>query len=679
MKACFTISLLLTILVTGYHSVAQEILADPTRRIRRTGTTGTGMNTSGNITAPGAAGMRKDTLSLTRRDDRKDSVAVYWRYLDSAYRHYFDSSVNDFDNYFSVPSSYQYLGNNGLAAFPLIFSPEMNPGWDEGFHAFDIYRFTVQNSKLYRTNRPFSMLSYQLASGKEQMVSALHTQNPRPNINFGLEYRMINAPGFFVNQNTNHNNYRLFASYTGRKKRYNAQFIFAGNTIRASENGGIVNDTLLSDPNKKKRFSIPVNLGNDFFNPNPFSTTVKTGNRYDDFTFFFRHGYDIGTRDSVQVNDSTMEYLFYPRLRIRHGLTYSSRKYRYEDEFGDSAVYSDWYDVNLSSDTDTFSIYENWKVLSNDLSLISFPDAKNTAHYLMAGVCLQNISSPTAGDFSNFSLHAEYRLPTRNRKWNMELFGQYYLSGYNSGDYLAKALISRYLNPRFGFIRLHFANVNRTPSFVFDERSAFNLGADPGLSKENNISIGASSDNKFARFGFRNHLLTNFTYLTDHYNYKQYGKVINVLQLYFSKTFRLARHWNWYLDVTYQQTDPSSPVRVPQLFTRNRIAFEGLFFKNLNLSTGVEVRYYTPFEAQDYSPVLGRFFVQDSMRISNLPDVAAFAHFRIKGFTGYLRAENLNTIDLSNGLSFTNNNFAAPHYPTQGLMIRVGIKWFFVN
>jgi hypothetical protein len=67
------------------------------------------------------------------------------------------------------------------------------------------------------------------------------------------------------------------------------------------------------------------------------------------------------------------------------------------------------------------------------------------------------------------------------------------------------------------------------------------------------------------------------------------------------------------------------------------------------------------------------------MTISNRPDVAAFFHFRIRGFSGYLRAENLNTLNLSDGISFTRNNFAAPMYPTQGFMIRFGIQWWYVN
>ena len=114
--------------------------------------------------------------------------------------------------------------------------------------------------------------------GKEQMVQAQHTQNIKPNFNAGFDYRLINAPGFFVNQNNNHNNVRLFANYQGKRKRYNSFLVLLNNTIRASENGGIVNDSFLLSPNYKDRFGIDVNLGNNNgFTQNPLSTTVLLG------------------------------------------------------------------------------------------------------------------------------------------------------------------------------------------------------------------------------------------------------------------------------------------------------------------------------------------------------------------------------------------------------------------
>ena len=303
------------------------------------------------------SGGGKDTIGFEHRDDRKDSIAITYKYLDSIRSIPFDSTIDDFDKYFSVPSSYIYLGNNGAAAYPIIYTPNTKPGWDAGFHAYDVYRYTLEQSKFYKTNKPFSQLSYQLASGKEQMIKIFHTQNPRPNLGFGFDYRLVSAPGFFINQNTNHKSYRLFSNYQGKRKRYAAFFIVLGNTIKASENGGIRADSSLDDPNLKKRFSIDVNLGNGSGSAtNPFNTTVNTGNVYKDFNVFLRQTYDIGKKDSIAVNDSTTEYLFYPKLRAQHSFSYSTYNYLYKDNLADSAIYKNWYDTIVKIGTDSFFV-----------------------------------------------------------------------------------------------------------------------------------------------------------------------------------------------------------------------------------------------------------------------------------------------------------------------------------
>lgn len=631
----------------------------------------------------GNSGNRSDSISFEHRDDKKDSIGIYYKYLDSIRSIPFDSSINDFDKYFTVPSYYQYLGNNGAAAYPIIYQPNTKPGWDAGFHAYDVYRYKLEESKFYKTNRPFSQLCYQLASGKEQMIKAFHTQNPRPNIGFGFDYRLISAPGFFVTQNTNHKSYRLFGNYQGKRKRYAAYLILLGNTIKASENGGIVADSLLKDPNLKKRFSVPVNLGNaSLYEPNPFQSSVSTGNIYKDFTVFVRQSYDIGKKDSIAINDSTTEYLFYPKLRAQHSFTYSTYNYLYKDDKADSAIYKNWYDTIVKIGTDSFFVKEKWSVMSNDLSLFQFPDTKNSGQFISAGVKFENIKAELKNGtrhFYNFIIHGEYRNKTRNKLWDVLAKGEFYVNGLNGGDYSAYATIARHLNNKLGDIGLFFKNVNRSPSFIFDNASSFNFNNAGINKKENIISFGAEINNRFIKLSFKNHFISNLAYFTDYYHMATSSKLINLLQLSASKKIKITRYWNLYTDITFQQTDGSAPIKVPLLFTRNRLAYEGIFFKNLNLCAGIEARYFTPYEAYNYSPLMGQFMPQDTFKLKNLPDISAFLDFRIKSFTAYIRAENLNTVNFSNGFGFTNNNFAAPHYPTQGFIFRFGIQWAFVN
>jgi hypothetical protein len=158
----------------------------------------------------------------------------------------------------------------------------------------------------------------------------------------------------------------------------------------------------------------------------------------------------------------------------------------------------------------------------------------------------------------------------------------------------------------------------------------------------------------------------------------QEGTIFNVLQLYAQKKFILGRRWNWYAEAFVQQATPNAPVNLPLVFTRNRIAYEGRLFKNLNLSTGLELRYHTPVKLDGYSPILGQFYLQNDTTIRNRPDITAYLHFRIRSMYWFVRAENLNAVQVS-PFGFFSNNFATPTQPLPGLFIRFGIYWGFVN
>ncbi len=245
----------------------------------------------------GASQGKTDTIGFQHRNDLADSITISYRYLESLRSNSLDSSINDFGEVFSVPANYVTLGNNGNAAFPILFTPLLKPGWDAGFHAFDLYKFTIENTRFYKTTRPFTQLSYFLASGKEQVVKVIHTQNIKPNWNVGINYRLISSPGFFLTQNTNHNNYRFFSNYQGKRKRYASSLVLLGNKFSSSENGGIRSDSFISNTDYKRRLAVPVNLGSDsgqIFNV--FSTKLSTGNLYSDFTAFFRQSYDFGIK-----------------------------------------------------------------------------------------------------------------------------------------------------------------------------------------------------------------------------------------------------------------------------------------------------------------------------------------------------------------------------------------------
>jgi hypothetical protein len=625
--------------------------------------------------------------SLKRRDKNEDSITVRFRYLDSTGNYMLDSSINDFTKRFPIPATNVYLGNTGTASRSILFSPLMNPGWDPGFHAFDVYKWSIDRVRFFNTTRPYSELNYVIASRYEQTIELLHTQNIKPNWNFLAQYRLINAPGFYKNQKTNHNNYLFTTWYQTVNKRYNAYLVLLSNNIDAGENGGIDTITSLKDPDYKDRFQILTKIGgSQDYTTNFFSTDVGTGNRYREFTVLLRQQYDFGQKDSL-VTDSTVIPLFYPRLRFEHTLQYTKSKYNFRDYVADTNYYKAFYDT-LDPSIDSFEVQDEWRELVNDFSIYQYPDAKNLHQFFKVGAALQNLSLDNirgSRKFHNTFGHAEYRNRTRNQKWDIRAKGILYFTGLNAGDYKAYASLQRSIGKRAGYIQFAFENVNRTPSFINDPRSNFYLMKTvENFNKENTTHISATIFQPSLKLKLEGHyyLLTNYTYVTDFYKLQQEGTLFNMVQVGLQKTFNVGRRFRWHADVYVQQRIGNAPVNVPTVFTRHRFAYEGsLGFKNLDMAAGIEARYHTSYKADNYSPVLGQFFYQNSTTIEYArPDIHGYIHFRIRSFKLYFRAENLNTAQVQDKeFGWTLNNLAAPDYPYPGFILRFGIYWSFVN
>lgn len=624
--------------------------------------------------------------SLKKRDNLADSITIFFRYFDSTRPRKIDSTLNDYSLRSPLPYTHYNLGNMGTAAQSYLFQPRMLPGFDPGFHAFDIYNYSLENTRLFQSTRPYTEFNYSLASSAEQMISFLHTQNKKSNFNFSVEYRFSNAPGNLKNQNASMNNFRFTSRYQTNNKRYEGLLIAIVNKNAASENGGLQNEERL-DSLFNNAFELSTRLGiPGVASRNPFNTRVNTGNLYRETVLFYRHHYDIGQKDSI-VTDSSVIRLFYPRLRLEHDLQFSNRNYQFYDYNIDS-INSERYIkyFNFANPNDTVQYSDKWSRISNSFSLISYPDKKNQSQFLKLGVTLENIKgilqdTASSGGLYNIYASGEYRNRTRNQVWDIEARGSLYLNGLNAGDYDAFISLKRMLSKKIGFLSVGFNNVNRSPAMLFDPISSFPVINRTNYAKQNITRLFGKYENPKQRLTLSGnyYLVSNYLYFDSFFTARQEATVFNVLQFTLAKQFRLSRYWNWYTEVHLQPLSGQAPVNLPLLFTRNRVAFEGTFYKNLQMSTGIEMVYHTPYQRDNYSPFLGQFFVQNSMQFSNRPDINYFMHFRIRSFQGFFRFENLNTLKIKNGVEFTRLSRLADHYRQLGLWMRFGIWWSFVN
>lgn len=654
-----------------------------------------------------SGGNSADTL--TQRNPHEDSITISYRFFDSTATHGIDTSINDFNKMLPVPYTYADLGNIGTPSQSLLFKPlHMQPGWDAGFHMFDPFRYTLEGTKYFTTTRPFTTLAYMMGTRQEQMIDVLHTQNRKELVNFTFEYRLLNAPGAFRNQNSNHSNMRVNISSQSKNKRYSMNLIGIRNSNRGAVNGGIINFDELKGKGVNSPYIAATRIGSiGNASPSPFKVSISSGNENKDFTLYYRHSYDFGQKDSLQVNDSTMVRLFYPRLRFEHAAKYAEYEYNFKDVNPNPDSYLQYYGLIVQNDTVLYK--DKWKELSNQLAIYTYPDKKNIAQFVKVFGEFQLLG----GDFGRFKKNyynvivgGEYRNKTRNQKWDMLASGRFYALGDYFGDYMATANLKRNLGTKIGDISIGFTNVNRTPSFIFNTSAKGFLSADSAKYIEligNNFQPHSNfpvitGETKFAKENIAHafakinvpswklsltgnyYAMLNYAYFTDYFTAKQNTSLFNLLQLGAEKETSLSNFFKWYAEIYVQQKAGNVPVNVPLVLTRNRIAFEGHFYKNLDIATGIEVRYNTPYKPDNYSPFTGNFLYNDTMRISNLPDISYYLNFKIKRFRLFAEAANLNSLSYQNKtFGFNNFSFVRPYYPKPGLWIRVGIFWNFIN
>ena len=670
-RMCIKASFLFLLLLLSLSLLSQDI-----NRLR------------GKMNGLNSASGKGKSDSLVHRDPNADSITISYRFFDSTHVRRIDSSINDWYSRFPIPAYYNYLNNLGQAAYSLLFNPNMQPGFDAGFHSFDIYRFTLAGTKFYQTTRPYTELTYVVGSKTEQMANILHTQNRKNNLNFSFEYRFIASPGAFKNENTSDNNFRISSFYQSHNKRYGLYFIYLNNKLKASENGGLVADSQLQNLSLNNPASATVRLGNGLRQVafgNVFNSTINTGTTYQESTLYLRQYYDLGQKDSI-VHDSTVTRLFYPRLRFQHSISYTTNQYQYRDVALDSTNYIDYYHYYGANNRDSLTFRDRWRDLTNEFSIITFPDKRNVAQFFRVSAELQLLNGTFADGsskhYTNIFASAEYRNRTRNQKWDVEALGQLYLTGSFIGNYTVNVSLQRQLSQKFGTLQVGFQNTNKSPSQLSDNITSFPVVTNGSFSNTNiaklyaNFYLPEAGLHLYGNY----YAVTNYIYFDDFFTAQQRSALFNYINVGGEKKVRLAKHLNWYAEAAFQKAPGNVPIHLPLVFTRSRVAFEGNFYKNLFLSMGIEVRYFTPFKSDGYSPLNGQFYYQTDSTLRNRPDVNVYLNFRIKSFKAFLRLENLNTLDKdANGVGFVNHNFAAPHYPQNSLWLRFGIWWNFVN
>ena len=258
----------------------------------------------------------------------------------------------------------------------------------------------------------------------------------------------------------------------------------------------------------------------------------------------------------------------------------------------------------------------------------------------------------------------------RKSNVNYILNGSYGLESYWKSNYsFLFKLQKTYLN-RNDF-QFSLSLKRETPEFLFIHYSSNHFKWDTDFSSVQNQSVKLRYT--FDKInttiqGEINHLL-NYIYFNELSDLKQQDASVLISKIKFNnvisfKQFKLTSG-------IVAQVSNSDLIRIPNLYTRNSLAFN-FFIRKVPLSIGSVFTYFTSYKGLDYNPAI-RHFNLGASDVGGFPVVDLFFVARVGPADLYVRYDNL---------FFESENrdmFLASNFPLAKPFLHVGLKWFLKN
>lgn len=536
-------------------------------------------------------------------------------------------------------------------------------------------RFTHSAIPFYRPVHVFTDLYYVLGSSREQLFYAKHTQKLHEGLYVGMQYRLINSPGFYSRMGARNSNVYLTADYSHPGNRYQAQGSFIVNRIQNQQSGGLRN--------------------REGFEENPVRDSVflyRAMSRYRETAIhlsqYYRPGFFRGNRmDTLQNPD------FVGFGRFSHTLTIRRQSFVLDE----SAQPAPFYDADPVFSSQT---YDSTRVhmLENRLSWSNFPsDGKWNDQWLFLHASLAhqladirqpdfswvNPDSVFSPDRENYQLlkssYNQLRPAIRVESNPLRLLAfsgsaAYSLGGYGDGNYNISG-------------KLHFGGQGNGPDIEVragaDRRAApYFLQRYTGnyISWENQfermslLSGGLRISNAFAGLEGNVYSLGRMVYMSPAGLPEQSGGNITAVSV--SASLKLgAGIFRSSHELHYQRVSSDEFERFPDFMSYHSLYADfSLFDRALIAHVGVDLTYNVPYNPMAYMPVVWQFYPQEDFNAGHVFMVDFFGNFRIQRTRFFVKLHNVLGL-----LTEVSPVYSIPFYPLPETAFKFGLSWMFFD
>lgn len=560
------------------------------------------------------------------------------------------TAINDY----SIANAYN--GNFVSPIQPKLYFNRRTPTDNPFVHAYAPYLITPEQTRFFRTNLPFSTISYRKGFKtyrEENDLSLLLTGNIREDLNVGAQINYYNSVGHYASQEGKVVNGDVFLAYSGYNYAIHGAFDFAA--LSNFENGGLTN---------------PSDIGGAL-NPEDLDVNLAgmSGVRY--LTGYVNHSYTFRSVDSV------------PLITIRHAFDLQEATKRYIEQAAAQGFYKNTFktDSLRSYTRDTAAVL----TISNTVDVTFHEEfnrlmrfgfdvyARNEAQrYTMQDDTLGGSFHWVNNTFVGGALYMR-----QNRYFHYDVNGEVCVIGYKLGEFAINGHIDGGF--RLGRDSLTLSATagvrNQTPSYYLQHYSSNHFQWDNSFGKTYRFYVGGevSYPTQWVRpaVDVRFENLTRFIYFDATGTPRQHDGNVQVIAV--NARLDLTTPWVNLENTVVWQHSSNAILPLPAISLYSNLYYHGCWFRAMDAQIGADVRYHTAYYAPLLCPATSQFCTQNETLVGNYPVINVYANFYVR----LLRLRFFAEYQHLNGHFMDPNYFSMPGYPLNPPVFRAGLAWHF--
>ena len=557
-----------------------------------------------------------------------------------------------------------YLGNIGLAGYPMYFPDRPSNTRYIFARSYEPYFEDADETYYYNTNKPYTVLDYTMSSRSrdKQTIDILHTQNIIPSFNTAVKLGGHRSAGAYTSQQTS-------AKYIGTsmnwmRKHYSVYASFFHNVLENDESGGLDIDRSNED------------------GPIISAKLDEASSKYSRQSAFL--GQTLKLIDLSGKSDTSIVGQIKPLIEISHNLSYKRDAYKFTEQTinVNEPLYNNIYFDSTSTNDSThyarlknelqFKIHEHWnKKFPVGIQFNLTNSIKK--YYNFKSFLLQNSTEK----FSDWKIEAQM-FNNASKKWQWNGGFEYYLSGYRKNNFEVYGSLQKKFSPEnFPVILSGSAKYRiKKPSYFDNQFYSNHVKWDKNLNNKYESLIKGSIEmpefDLSAEIQASRH--ENYVYYDSTVTPQQVTPPMNVISTHLRKTFHLGK-FRLSNRVFYQFSDLNQYIHLPKIGYFGSLYFQDWVFDVLHTQIGINFKYISKHYMPGYDPVTAQFYSQSREKTGGEPLGSAFANFRWKRALLFVKFSHLNS------LLYGANEYYFPvkDYPQPKLTFTFGVSWKFYD